>query len=330
MDDDDELWLELIKRDVPKWEEYELPEKSTCWYDIYCDLREQVQKSVDEDAARMKMALDGINSEREKHSSKFVTDRRSIRLPREQPTAKQRYASYDRKMGGIAPVFATPKSGLSAADPMGAPAWSFERPQMPRAEAQGSASAPRKKNTIFSAPKRNNALSVPTQQLNNKASQVKQAPRALVEEHRRPAEPAAPRRKGPPQLIAPGRSRQSAAGSGSGENAAVTPSLREREARLRALTSGTREDSRASDSPARSGSSSNEPAPSARQIPRNGPEESASKTKPQPHASSPKPGGGKSSGPESDNSPAQSPRPAIMRKRPAPSVFIAPKKKRVT
>ena len=331
MKDNNELWLELIKRDIPKWEEYELPETSPCWYDIYCDLREQVQKSVDEDAAKLKMALDGISSERAKHCAKFVTDRRSISLPRERPTAKQRYASYDRKMGGIAPVFVPPKPGINSTDPLGATSWSFERPQMPRSETTPS----RKKKTIFSATKRNSILSVPTQKLNTRASQVKQAPRALVEEHRRPSEPVAPRRNGPLQLIAPGRSRmRSAVGSTSEGNMAVTPSLREREARLRALTSGTRVESKDSKRSKDSNSLeeprtlSNGPASStARQIPRN----ESPKTKPQQHTPSPKPGGQEKnvSDTGSDTSSAQAPRPAIIRKRPAPSVFITPKKKRL-
>lgn len=287
-----------------------------------------MQRSVDEDAAKMKMALDGISSERAKHSAKFVTDRRTVPLPRERPTAKQRYALYDRKMGGIAPVFAAPKSGLTSVDPLGAPAWSFEKPQMPRSETPSSA-ASRKKSTIFSAPKRNNVLSVPTQKLNNRASQIKQAPKAFVEAHRKPSEPVVPRRKGPLELIAPGRSRMRSAGGSTGEGkAVVTPSLWEREARLRALTSGTRVDSIASNSPEQSRAlSSKQTSPTAKQTTRN----ESPKANPQQHTQIPKPGGQERNASDtgSDTSPAQGPRPAILRKRPAPSVFIAPKKKRI-
>ncbi|GAB1218371.1 hypothetical protein ATERTT37_007625 [Aspergillus terreus] len=191
-------------RDIPRWEEYELPDNPECWYDVYCDLRERVQRAVDEDAERLKMALDGIKTERAKHSAKFVTDRRDVHLPRERPTTKQRYASFDRKVGGIRPVFAGQKSALGSSDPSGTPLWSFERPQLPRET--------KKKNSIFTATKRNNVLAVPTKQLNNRASQVKQAPRSLLEEHIRPPPVPTSRRKEPvvagtPSLRVPGRSR---------------------------------------------------------------------------------------------------------------------------
>lgn len=344
MKDDDELWLELIKRDIPKWEEYDLPEKSECWYELYCDLREQVQKSVDEDAQKMKMALDGIKSERAKHSAKFVPDRRSIRLPRERPTAKQRYASYDRKMGGIAPVFATPKSGLSTSDPIGAPAWSFERPQMPRSEAIGT---PRKRNTIFTSSKRNSVLSVPTKQLNNRATQIRQAPRSLIEEHRRPSEPVVARPRAPPALATPERPKPPRAPGPSNESSAVaSPSLREREARLRALTSGSPAGSRTSNSSENLRPSSTTPVASpssAKTVSGNasmstmssesaGPQSTKATSRLESQSPNNRVSQSTRNTDVSENraSPAQSPRPAIIRKRPAPSVLMMPKRRRVT
>lgn len=331
MKDDNELWLDLIKRDIPKWEKYNLPETSDCWYELYCDLREQVQKSVDKDAEKLKMALDGISSERAKHNTKFVTDRRTIPLPRERPTAKQRYASYDRKMGGIKPVFSTPKSGLSTSDPMGAPAWSFERPQIPRGEASSTS---RKKNNIFNAPKRNSVLSVPTKQLNSRATQVRQAPRALVEEHRRPAEPVVARRKGPPTLAAPGRSKPQSTSKPNGEKSAVvSPSLKEREARLRALTSGSSASSRTSQPSEQPHTSPKTPTPSSSAPQNNSAQPRPAKAPSQSHSQSPTPKVSQAAGnkTESENKEpsAQSPRPAMIRKRPAPSVFMAPKRKRI-
>ncbi|RHZ72046.1 hypothetical protein CDV55_106945 [Aspergillus turcosus] len=340
MEDDAELWLDFIKRDIPRWDEYDLPEQPDCWYDIYCDLQERVQKAVEEDAEKLKMALDGINSERAKHSAKFVTDRRIIPLPRERPTTKQRYASFDRKMGGLTPRFASPRGGLGSSDPLGAPAWSYERPQLPRAE--------KKKSNIFNLTKRNPVLAVPTKQLNNRASQVKQAPRSLIEEHRRPPDPVVARRNGPPTLVAPGRSRlQSTRSSGGPSNFVVSASLREREARLRALTSGKQTGSSTPKS------SENSPAPAP--VPYQGSANAASKSLRDPPSSSstqepsdPLPVGhlqgtnetttaesAKSALveaiPDPDNSgvlPAQPPRP-VMRKRPAPSLFIQPRKKKV-
>jgi elongin-A len=189
--DDRELWIEFFKRDVPQWEQFELPETSDCWYKVYCNLYEQVQREVEEDAERLKLALDGINSERAKHTSKFVADRRMARLPREQPTNKQKFALHDRKMGGLAPIYVPKVVG-------GEKTWGLERPELPRLG---------KKSQLFMA-KRNKVLAVPTHRLNNKASQIKHAPRSLIEEHKRPLNPAldtrpVPQKASPPPLKTP-------------------------------------------------------------------------------------------------------------------------------
>ncbi|EAU29849.1 conserved hypothetical protein [Aspergillus terreus NIH2624] len=275
------------------------------------------------------MALDGIKTERAKHSAKFVTDRRDVHLPRERPTTKQRYASFDRKVGGIRPVFAGQKSALGSSDPSGTPLWSFERPQLPRET--------KKKNSIFTATKRNNVLAVPTKQLNNRASQVKQAPRSLLEEHIRPPPVPTSRRKEPvvagtPSLRVPGRSRMQSGTGGRIQSPVVTPSLHEREARLRALTSGQRSSSHSSASPAASispsrGSSAAASPGLAATLPVN---ESRSKIRAQPSPAgfpTSSQGNANSDGDSSKASP-QPPRVMNMRKRPAPSVFMPPKKKK--
>ncbi|RAH73656.1 elongin A domain-containing protein [Aspergillus aculeatinus CBS 121060] len=293
MRDDEEIWREFIERDIPESHRDAVPEKSDCWYDVYRELQEEVQRAVDEDAEKLKMALDGISSERAKHSAKFITDRR---LPGQRPTAKQRYASYDRKMGGIKPVFTPARTGLGSSDPLGAPAWQFERPSVPRET--------KKKNSIFTATKRNSVLAIPTKQLNNRASQVRQAPRSLIEEHRRPAEPPVPRRRDNMALAmrAPGRSRmQSAAVSAGQNNLAVNSTLRDREARLRAIASGR---------PA--GTLGISPA-----------SETTARTARPGVAASPSPT-------DAGDSTAPGARPPMVRKRPAPAnPFLQPKKKRL-
>ncbi|KAH8425588.1 uncharacterized protein LDX57_003337 [Aspergillus melleus] len=311
LDDDGELWYEFIKRDIPKWDQYELPKSSSeCSYDLYCDLREQVQRAVDEDARNLKMALDGISSERAKHSAKLVERRH-----REKPTARQRYASHDRKMGGIGPVF----TGTSISP--------FARP--PRPEGK-------KKNSIFTATKRNSVLAVPTKQLNNRASQVRQAPRSLIEEHRPVAGPPATRRKAPatPALRAPGRSGLHSTPAAS---LAVPPALQEKEARLRAIASGQR-------------STSHTPGPAT---PRAETEASSTRTRPAlPNTSRPPPsidsehlsgatssptksvvssplGAARAAPSQPNTPPEQTPRPAPLRKRPPPSVFVQPKRRKL-
>ncbi|KAL2838495.1 RNA polymerase II transcription factor SIII subunit A-domain-containing protein [Aspergillus pseudodeflectus] len=325
MKDDVELWLEFIKRDIPRSDEIELPEQPDCWYDVYCDLREQVQRAVDEDAEKLKMALDGISSERAKHSA-ILVDRRSLHLPRERPTAKQRYASFDRKMGGIAPVFSSKNRSGSSSDPQGTPIWSFGRPSAPRET---------KKKNIFTATKRNPALAVPTKQLNNRATQVRQAPRSLIEEHRRPPESAIPQR---PTLRVPGRSGSQAAGRSHSSPVVVNSSLQEREARLRALTSGR---TTASASPSRTHP---RPLPQVSSSARSGLSSSSSSARPSPGSlattarSQPRTAQAAAEDSRSSESALNtgleasraSPPRAMVRKRPAPNVFIQPKKKKVT
>jgi elongin-A len=290
-----------------------------------------VQRAVDEDAEKLKMALDGISSERAKNSAKFVPDRRDIRLPRERPTTKQRYASYDRKMGGIKPTFASTRNSHNSSDPLGSPLWSFERPPPPRPETK-------KKSNIFAAKKRNNVLAVPTKHLNNRASQVRQAPRSLIEEHRRPTESAVPKRSDPPTLRAPGRSRPQGIPGQRKQNPMVSSSLQEREARLRAIASGQR--------PGSSGplpSTSKTLGASSRSRTTRIPPTSNSPIEPsfgeaisqaRPQAADSENHRLTESGPSTDidesrGSPTQAPRPTMIRKRPPPSIFMQPKRKKV-
>lgn len=247
------------------------------------------------------MALEGISSERAKHSTKFV-DRRTARLPRDRPTARQRHATYDRKMGGIAPAVSSRSGGRASADP-----YSIDRPSVFRTAAP----AP-KKNNIFNASKRNNALAVPTKQLNDRATRVSQAPRSLIEEHRRPAEPAVARR---PALRVPGRSGQ--------DESAPSPSLQDRESRLRAIAAGRAQGSsqpRTLQSP-RSGSARS----SSSALPTSA--ESQSRT-----SSAARPDGYQSSHSGASMNPdgvRASPPRAAIRKRPASNPLMQPKKKRV-
>ncbi|KAL4807387.1 putative RNA polymerase II transcription factor SIII subunit A,putative [Aspergillus unguis] len=290
MNDDSELWLDFIKRDIPRWDEYELPEQPDCWYDIYCELREEIQRAVDEDAEKLKMALEGISSERAKHSTKFV-DRRTARLPVSRPTARQRYASYDRKRGGISSA-----------------SYSSDRPSSFRT----AGSAP-KKNNIFTASRRNNALTVPTKQLNNRATRVSQAPRALIEDHRRPTEPPPAARR--PSLRVPGRSSQNDPAPSSSHSS----TLQEREARLRAIAAGRAPSSSQSRTPLSASSMSASSRPSGA-LPTSSESQSrvASPANVQPKSR------------ENMNSELRrSPPRATMRKRPASNPLMQPKKKRV-
>ncbi|KKZ66416.1 hypothetical protein EMCG_07844 [[Emmonsia] crescens] len=136
----------------------------------------------------MKLALLGLDSKKAKHSSKVV-DTQKMRLPKEKPTAIQRHAFLDRKMGGISPFFvpAAKQSGGRGTTPYDqAPRWKFEAPKVPRPAAKKSA---------LPFVKRNQRLCIPTHRLNSSASQVVNAPRSLIEDYKRPIEQNIPRPK---------------------------------------------------------------------------------------------------------------------------------------
>ncbi|OJD14229.1 hypothetical protein AJ78_05415 [Emergomyces pasteurianus Ep9510] len=188
LEHDAEFWIEFIKRDVPGFDELVLPENPDSWYDVYHELLEKTAREVDKDAERMKLALLGLDSKKAKHSSRVV-DTKKMRLPREKPTAIQRHAFLDRKMGGISPIFVptTKQAGGRGLTPFDqTPRWKLEAPKIPRPAAKKSA---------LPFVKRNQRLCIPTHRLINSASQIVNAPRSLIEDYKRPIEQNIPRPK---------------------------------------------------------------------------------------------------------------------------------------
>ncbi|CAG8884898.1 unnamed protein product [Penicillium nalgiovense] len=131
-EEDEELWLELIKRDIPDWEQYHLPDNTNNWYGVYCDLRDQAQRSLDADAERMKMAIDGISAKRALLTPKLIPERKGLRMAGSRPSFRQRHATYNHRTGG----------GVE------------------------------KKPSIFQPQKRNTALTLPTKSLNNPSTKA--------------------------------------------------------------------------------------------------------------------------------------------------------------
>lgn len=186
-----------------------------------------------------------------------------------------------------------------------------------------------KKPSIFQPQKRNTALTMPTKSLNNRASQVKRAPIGLVEEHRRPAEQSAPQPASKAQPLPPRISRR----PGMPPPSLQQPMLAKNEARLRALTST------ASATPPGGASSSDAPgvkkSPAVASGPKlkrratspphgaEKPSSSSSSSLPNPPTSSLPPSRPPSSGPPP-------PRPGVIRRRPAPSIFMPAKRRHLS
>lgn len=304
-EEDQEIWLELIKRDIPRWNTYDLPKHTNRWYEVYCDLQAEVERELDADAAKMKMAIDGIKSERAQLQPKVVSQ-----LPRGARPSRPRVASrglYIPRSGGL------------------------------------TAPEAKKKAAIFAPQKRNTALAVPTKHLSTRATQIKKAPRSLIEEHRRPVEQAVVRREN--NLIAPGRvPLPGRAAARPVSDLRVSSSLAEREARLKAIQSGkplpSKPNALSSSSAAAaatdntynshgSPSSAKEaPSPVKRAIPKR------RATSPPPQIPSPSPSkpsnfDGSPVGRAENTGPEPSTRPAVVRKRTEVDIFLRPKKRRV-
>jgi elongin-A len=255
----------------------------------------------------MKMAIDGIKSERAQLQPKIVSQ-----LPR----------------------------GVRASRPRMAPRGVY----VPRS---GGLLAPeaKKKAAIFAPQRRNAALAVPTKHLSTRATQIMKAPRSLIEEHRRPVEQAVSRRESqsivPGRLSVPGRAGPASSSTSArlGSDLRVSSSLAEREARLKAIASGKPLPPKPfPSSPAAATATTHNPhgSPSTAQeapspVKRAIPKRRATSPPPQTHSPSPSqpsdvdgPSGGR---PDNTSEPAA--RPAIVRKRPEVDIFLRPKKRRV-
>lgn len=308
-EEDQEIWLELIKRDIPRWNTYDLPKHTNRWYEVYCDLQAEVQRELDADAAKMKMAIDGIKSERAQLQPKVMNQ-----LPRGARPSRPRVASrglYIPRSGGL------------------------------------TAPEAKKKAAIFAPQRRNTALAVPTKHLSTRATQIKKAPRSLIEEHRRPVEQATVRRENhliaPGRVPLPGRAASASASARPGSDLRVSSSLAEREARLKAIQSGKPLPSKpiASSSSAAAAATDHNynsygspasareaPSPAKRAIPKR------RATSPPPQIPSPSPSKPSNfDGPpttRADNTgPEPTARPAVVRKRTEVDIFLRPKKRRV-
>ncbi|KAJ5178813.1 hypothetical protein N7492_002023 [Penicillium capsulatum] len=282
---DRELWLEFIKRDIPQWEQYDLPEQTRDWYGVYRGLREQVQKSLDADAQRLKSAIDGIQTERARLEPKIIPGPRGRHVSGVRSAPRRRYG---------------PSSFM-------------------RSDMSGS-----KKNSIFAPQRRNNALAIPTKDLSTRASQVRQAPRALVEEHRRPVEQAESKRSEPsirkPRGVGPFNSQGPSRATPNGISASRT----EGEARLLALTSGKSPASETNGS--RGATSPSKALPAKSPLKRVASSSSLSGSSPRPQSSLPS-----ASTPTLAGSNSSLPPPArvILPRKKEADPFLRPKKRRI-
>ena len=201
---DGEIWLNLIKRDVPGWESKpHEPRDPKNWWKVYRKLREEARNDMSQGAKKLQAAFANINVEKEQNLTQLKTRRELPRGPG--PTTKQRNAHryYTGQTG-------TEKTGAT---------W---RPKMSLMEKIRKEAATSK-----------NSLSMA--EIKKQHSTVIRAPAGFLERARQPATtPHSSRTITRPRVAAPpiALSRPSSAPPRN------DTSLQEREARLRVLTSG--------------------------------------------------------------------------------------------
>ncbi|MCJ1473393.1 hypothetical protein MMC13_002044 [Lambiella insularis] len=211
---DAEIWKEFIKRDIPNWEsKRHEPKNPKNWCKVYRKLRTDSQKEVEADAAILNAAMEGIKSERAKHTSKVMDAKSLPKLTREGRVSKAGSSSSGSRS------LLTFTSGSKTKTLTG-------RGVLDKARREA------RELSLFSA--KRSLLTTPTHKLSSKATQIHHAPQALVDEHRRPPAPTYMEPNAKPMMIYAPRKHSTPRG-------ALSPNgieFEEREKKLRALTVG--------------------------------------------------------------------------------------------
>lgn len=135
--------MDFIKRDIPRWQTYELPEETNDWYNIYCDLREQTERSLDADAEIMKKAIDGINNKRAALTPQIIPQSKGRYLAHGRPAKKKNSIFQPVKRNN---ALAVPTKALNsrASQVQRAPRALVEEHQEARRPAQPKVNAPKR------------------------------------------------------------------------------------------------------------------------------------------------------------------------------------------
>ena len=192
------------------------PNNKRCCYKVYARLRDENQSKVEEDARILQTAMENIKNEQAKHTSRMVDPRTLPKLPRMGGMRAEGGRSKTVHSHTSNPSVLSFASGSKTKTLTG-------RGVLEKARREA------REMSLFSAKK--SLLATPTHKLNGKATQVRNVPQGLVDEHRRAPVPnylsPSPR---PTTVIAPRK--RSAAGETKTQSTMTTE---ERERRLRAL-----------------------------------------------------------------------------------------------
>ncbi|KAI9761674.1 MAG: hypothetical protein M4579_000908 [Chaenotheca gracillima] len=250
--EDSEVWLEIIKRNIPDWESKpHTPKNPQNWYKVYRKLHKDNEAAVLKDAEVLKAAMQGIKTERASHTSKLV-DMNAL------PDNLRKHT----KVGGSSrQPDKKPRPVMSLGGGTSKTKAFSGRQVIEKARREG------REKGIFNDSR--NPLNIPTHKLNARASAVTSVPKGL------------PTSGGPllsPVMFAPKRTLPVAPGKGLAGSVALpqgTPlTLEERERRLKALatksssvapspTAGTKRD--ASGHPVSASGTASSPPPTSSQ-----------------------------------------------------------------
>ena len=193
------------------------PNNTRCCYKVYARLREETQNQVEEDARMLQAAMEDIKNEQAKHTSRMVDPRTVPKLPRMGGMRAEGGRSKTVHSHTGNPSVLSFASGSKTKTLTG-------RGVLEKARREA------REMSLFSAKK--SLLATPTHKLNGKATQVRNVPQGLVDEHRRAPAPnyLSPNPRSA-TIIAPRKRR------GIDEiKTQSTMTTEERERRLRALT----------------------------------------------------------------------------------------------
>jgi elongin-A len=211
--EDAELWRAFIARDIPTWSKKNyVPKNPHKWYEIYCRYKKEQQKEIEAAEATLKESMLGIQKRRATHVSKVVDMKTLPKLPRDPRMLANNGGVPLNKHRGFK------KEGASSL------VWTAGSKTKLTDGKSVLTRARREAKEISQMSK----LAKPTHQLSGRMGQVVRAPPAMVNEYRTANQPALKILSRKTNIV-----RRPYIGSGFDR-----PTLEDREARLRALTSG--------------------------------------------------------------------------------------------
>ncbi|KAL8719467.1 MAG: hypothetical protein Q9225_003538 [Loekoesia sp. 1 TL-2023] len=223
---DGEIWIALIKRDIPDAEKRMLyPKNPKSWWKVYRKMRQVYETEAQEDAARLKAAFTGLKSEKDKRQ--ILVKEGIPHIPKLDGMQFAHAAEYNRIKKPVKIIRPT-----STVLSFGAGAGSKTRVLT----GKGVMDKARREAQEMSRRRSQSSMAVPTHKLSSLATQIREAPKHMVEEYRR-ASASPPKLADPPirkpAIFVPPK-RQVERKDESCSSGVMT--LEEKERRLRALT----------------------------------------------------------------------------------------------